>query len=592
MKKVITNSGKDIVIYFMIFSFFFAVFWQVPLIQDEWAGQVYNSSYDFVQWILKNFTLYFTLNGRVIAQIVVGFFERNELMLDLGNAILMTLLVYSIVKLFEREKQIFFTITIWGLLLMVSTNMRLEVYFYATMIYLVPVVLLVAFVLTYHSFIKHNKEISRKQFGILCLLGVLNSGWIEHSGFAFVFSLGIYWIFRVIKDKKINLRFTIFEFLNGITFLIMILSPGLRLQRTIKPSGSLLALVNNNLSLTVQGVIYENKLIFCILVCACIIFINQHKNKKNKKVLCIYQAVMILYAGVFVLNILHEAIGIKIPIFLIQQATTWWKYGKIWCVCGIVLILLVLIPILFNSKKNEMVFAYFVGMFSLAPTIVTPNFGYRICFFALMLIIFLTAGIIADIKYKDNILFSMRILVSVVLVFFIDFYSILIANINEIQNKREQIIELVQNEQIMGTWDFRKTLILPVFPENLLFASASPHAYYDPEHHWFFKNFYKLSTNTLISFSNYNNELQVSLMDDGMINFKMIPENTDIPYEYEYYILQDRQIVWDSGRMASNELQIPLPLLFTKGSYAFMCHMIDAQGNAIEVFSAKVIDIP
>lgn len=572
----------------LMFIFWGVVFWQIPLVQDSWAGQIYNSQSDIFTWMKNASQLYFTTNGRIISFIVVGFFERNEMLLDVANAVFMTLLVWLMSKTIRNEASYKMSVLIWGLLLLASVRIRTEVYFYATMIYVLPVLFFILFIL-YVQMYKNISGISEKtKFVILCIIGIINSGWIEHSSFAFVFILGIYWLVDLIKNRKINIKFTVFELLNGITFIIMMFSPGLRLQRQISSEGSLWNTIVTNMGYTVQAIIYDHKMLFLILIIASMIVVYQKVEKKSI-LFGLYQFIMALYALVLGVNLVFDFLGGQLPEILVINANVWYPYSMLWSILGIILILLLFIPLLFTGCKKELIFAYWVGMFSLAPTIITPNFAHRICFFAYVIIVFITAGVIADIDLKQKRERNIVICLIVAILFVqIDRYAILLANINKIQEKREYLIELVKEEQLLGIWDYDKTLILPRFSEDQLYAAASPQPFNDLIHYQVFLSFYELNPETLVLFSNDRNELRVSEESEGIV-LEIIPENPGTEYQYMYYMMSGDEIMWCSESTDDKMVRVEIPKV--SGNYRFVCDMISESGNITSVFSVKMYTV-
>lgn len=587
MEQVIRKTYNSYGVIIAMFLFWGVVFWQIPLIHDAWAGQIYNNQGDFLQWIVNASRLYFSVNGRIISFIVVGFFERNEMMLDIANTIFMVLLIWGISKVVnvkKRTSNIIMLLT-WALMLLASIDIRSEIYFYATMIYLIPCVLLIAFMWYVKNYDNISKLSNNEKYIVLCLLGVLNAGWIEHSGFAFVFILGVYWLVDLTKNRKINIKFTIFEFINGITFCVMMFSPGLRLNRDISSQISLVDTIVTNMGKSIESIIYDHKMIFLILSIVALIVVSQ-KTKIKKISYFSYQIFMIAFIIILLLNMIFEFWGINIPDILLMNADVETGYGWLWGIVGIVYIILLLRPILQCSNKDILLFSYLVGMFSLVPIIVTPNFGYRICFFAFVCIILIVTGLAADIEIKSEWLFWC--LIGAVLFVQVDRYAIILANINDIQNEREELIESARMKQLNREWEFESTLILPKFSHDQLFMGASPQKFYDPIHHSVFLSFYKLDPNTLLVFSEDNNELRVSI-ENNNVNFTLIPENGSEGKQYIYYIVSGGQFIWGSEATSSTSMETELPNI--SGAYYFRCDILDENGNCVPVYAANLHEV-
>ena len=57
---------------------------------------------------------------------------------------------------------------------------------------------------------KYLEDKNNKNFCILCILGILNSGWIEHCGFAYVLTIGLFWLIDLFKNKKAEQKEQVF----------------------------------------------------------------------------------------------------------------------------------------------------------------------------------------------------------------------------------------------------------------------------------------------------------------------------------------------------------------------------------------------
>lgn len=580
-KKICLNR---VILYILVFIFFFCVFWKIPLVHDSWAGQVYNKSNNFMDWVISRVYGYYTLNGRIIAQIVVGFFERNKLLLDLANALLMVCLIALMNKSIKMQKKAGSIIFLWTLLLLVSTSIRVEVYFYATMIYLVPLVLFFFFLWYVQVYQEKKWNTNIGKFIFLCILGILNSCWIEHTGFSFVFVLGIYWIIDIIKNRKINMHFTVFQMLNVVSFFFMICSPGLKTQRQFESQDGRMTLIMTNVAKTIQAVVYEHKMLMLILILSCMLFMM---NKRKRTVIFIaYEISMGFYLILFSINLLFEKLpDCRLPEFIILNALQNSIYGKIWTLCGGILVVFIFLTILFHTQRIKLEFVLLTGLFSLLPTIVTPNFGYRVCFFSIVLFMYIIVSMYYEIQWNTSwgktitqlgILFALFVQV--------DMYSILVSNISDIQKERENRIELVKNEQRLGEWDYERTLTLPLFSNQQLYLGASPEPYYDNIHYNAFLDFYKLNPKTLVVFNDNNDELRVNV--NSNIKFEVFPEEIDKDYMFQFYILNNGQIVWTSDQTNKKVMVAKLPL--EKGIYYFKCEIKDELGNIKEVYSAKI----
>ena len=590
IQVVLMNSRENIKlkgIYLLFFTLVFCAFYNIPLVHDSWAGQVYNQSNNFVTWIFSRIAGYFSLNGRIIAQIFVGFFERNKLMLNVANAFFMTCLVYFIQKVINKKDNLFITLLIMLSLLLVSTNLRVEVYFYATMIYVIPVLLFFVFLWYTQIYQEKTWGTDKIRFWILCVLGILNSGWIEHSGFAFVFIIGVCWLKNVLETKKINFRYTVFEVINGVTFLTMILSPGLKRQRQFSVEvENTWRLFASNIAKIVQAVVFDHLFLMLMIIFTCYFVVRQRAKKSLLK--NIYQWTMIVYSILFFINWLGSNIGIELPLYLKLNCLQENIWGAISCCFGFGLIVLLFIALMCSKDRSKLCFVYWVGAFSLLPIIITPNFGYRICFFSVILIMYLFIDLFCSIDIDKRII---QIIIKSIVIFAllvqVDMYAILISNISSIQTERENRIELVKNMQRLGTWNYDHTLILPTFSFTQLYMGASPEPYYDYIHYKAFLDYYELDEKTLVEFSDLSDELRVKVKDDNVCFEILLNNVSNETNSYIYYIMKDGQIMWSSGQIQDACIVAKCPN--DEGNYYFKCDVIDEHGGLREVYSARTI---
>ena len=114
---------------------------------------------------------------------------------------------------------------------------------------------------------------------------------------------------------------------------------------------------------------------------------------------------------------------------------------------------------------------------------------------------------------------------------------------------------------------------------------ASPQPYYDQIHHQAFLDFYDLSCDTKVLFGDTADELRV-LLENGMALFEVFPENEKQEYEFEYYIMRNGAVVWQSGKTTDKRMEAVIPN--EAGTYYFLCNMSDGQGGVTQVFSAQI----
>lgn len=208
--------------YGLIFVFAVYMFSSLPLIQDAWVGAEYYSSQENVVTAVRDAIIsYNSDNGRVLAKIIVGFFERNKALLDLANSILFTVIVYWSTKIIFGDRRLskdcIGELVSFLVMIAIPVAVRREVYFYASMIYVFPILTFVLF-LEYIQKIERNEQVSTVKLVVLC---VLNAGWIEHVGLAFLSVLLVLFIWAFFKKKDYISVLTKGVVVSVLTFLIM-----------------------------------------------------------------------------------------------------------------------------------------------------------------------------------------------------------------------------------------------------------------------------------------------------------------------------------------------------------------------------------
>lgn len=581
----------DVVVYVAIFIIFFLCFSNIPLIQDAWASNgIYNHSEDFVSWIISAFRTYETLNGRIIATVIVGFFERTKWLLDMANALIMLVIIILETKLFDKQKSILAVCLSCLLLISISVQMRTEVYFYALMIYVMPVLLILLQLLFLKTIIKDQKRLLNKKFYLLfTTVSLLNACWLENSSCAYVITFGGFTLWMMWKEKRWNHKLCLVEVLNIFVFCFMILSPGLRSQRTFIPENSFKEMVINNIQNCVSSVLVENKLLCILLILLCInLTFKRLQNEDMKHINSFYLLFLLCCLMLFSANVLAEKVGVSIPnkIYLQNEA----NFGIILLLC----MFIVALPLNFHGADfNIFYFCYFLGIISLVPITVTPNFGVRICYFSTMMLGIIIFGLYSNtILDNQNIKEKSRKMTALLIVFLLcirmDSYVIAIANIHEIEQDRMEIITHARLLQKYHEWDYNDTVVLPTFSTEQLYLGASPQRFYDSVHHAAFLDYYGLNKNTLVVFSDYEDVLN-SEITDKYIHFYLEQHAGDAKEEFNYCIMKDGYAVSDSGWVRVKNFKLEKPA--ETGNYYFLCMIKDENGEERTIYSARTLNI-
>lgn len=565
-------------VYAILLLFWLFTFYQLPLIQDAWSSHgLYNNSENFLNWMTGCLALYFSLNGRLPATIIIGFFERNQLFLDICSALVMVLLVYLICKIFNREKNTFYVLLSCFVSIALPYGVVREVYYYATLMYVLPVVLLLTFSMLLKEYMSGRPETAKKTIGCMFFVSLLNSMWIEHSSIAFIlcfFSL-IVWDF--FSTKKIDKLLVLMEGLNIIVFAIMMCSPGLKINRSLTDSRPFFDLLRDNFVSALECAFWDFKVIHVLIILSGLFIIWHYSRKQIRPIWKILYSVSSF--GTLLLLLADSIFGI-------QEFITGANY-IIWAVIVWVSVYLLLqfAPLL--TLKNPVILTafYFIGLVSLVPALVTPNFGNRICYFCCMMLGIILLGACSEVMGSLQNKYITLILLSAVL-FVADKSLIATGKIQEVTAIRDSLIEETVMAQRKGEWDFNRTLVIPTYPEGLLFGNASPNNYADPIHYNVFLDYYKLHPKTKLVFSDTYNRLECENTGND-ITFHAFPQDNSQEYQYVYYIWQGGDMVWSSDvtekqMVVFKDIQLEENKLYTYG-----CMMIDKTGMGTYFYAAN-----
>lgn len=566
-------------IYMCVAGFWGLIYYRIPLIQDAWASNgIYNGEGNFINWVKSALLLYNTLNGRCIATIAVGFFERNEVVLDIACVFLLTLITFLYKKCLSADN-VFAPLYALLALLMVPASVRTEVYFYATMIYIVPVVSILLFAICLDRYLRNrNKRFGRiRCYIVLLFIGFINACWIEHTSFAFVLVFAALILYDAKKNRKLDVRLVIAEGVFAVAFIVMMLSPGLRLQREFAIEGkSTILIIMDNLDIWFNILFLEQSGLLILLIGACVCFVLCNTQKfKSALARNIYVGTMLLWGAFTVRN------------FFLQDIPSISSIVKMLLI--ILFFVEVSLPIYLSDFRITFMIFYLTGLLSLAPVIATPNLSYRVCYYFFIMINFVTVGIWVESVtgiLKLEVFAEFLLLVPLVIV--IDSYCIVTYCIHDIQKVREELIEEAVRDQRTGEWDYNDVLVLPRFSPQQLYAGASPQKYDDRIHYQVFLEYYDLNPNTLVYFGDSYDRLKAIEDKKGGVTLTVQPALNNIAYSYQFRMLNAGMVIEESEVIEETDYQFIVP--DAPGSYYFSCVLTDGYGNSIVVSSPKIID--
>ncbi len=482
----------------------FMVYRIVPPAADLWWGSAYyNNAGGLLQYLWEEYQLFYLhYNGRIASNFINGILEacKSHIILDLFNAVVNILIYVGIWRLCkERRRFCAGAVFYVAIIFLMSQQMRAEVLFYANSAYVVPVLLIpVYFILLVR--LEENVSHAAGITAWMCLVCFMICTWMEHIavGFGVLLTLVCGYLL-IVKDR---FRYHVFctWIVSAISGLTMMLSPGLRDQRTIVSVGHTLDVVKQNVRLCEEFIIGQNiPVVLCFLIVLLIFIItNPRIGRAIKSFYVVFIGCGIVWsvlAGIYCLwgdesfRYFYESLQFSsYPRSLIISI-------------GILTLFFGVVCAAFILSRNKM-FLFgitVVCLFSLLPMLFTPNLYARVVNIGFWGIACITVILFLEIQVSD--LFWKRALYlvwGITVVLSLDRTILTVRRIYTIQKQRNEILEEVRTRQMLGEWEWDREVVLPSFrSEDVLYgASTAIGTFHYPQ----FLYYYDLDENTLVVF--------------------------------------------------------------------------------------------
>lgn len=513
MRDFFKEKEKVIGLSFLFFTFFL-LFRIVPMMYDGWASKfAYASSDGFINYItigLKN--LYLTCNGRVISNLVCGILESftSEIPLDIFNALLLVAIYYFLFFIFKNKIQqnsfLMGSFLFLALILFISPNMRMDVLFYANTAYMAPIPLLFLYYILFKKYLDLKKN---KYLIFMSLIGFTIGMWMEHIAFGFCTTISLMAFIFFINKNENRWKLILPVIASIIGFLIMMLAPGLRVNREVVSTAPIFEIIFTNLKGLYVDIICNNLLLFIVMFIFLGLITLAKTNKKFYDY--IYSISLFLMSFVMLLAILYNTYEFSIFSFIsIIFPYVALDANNIVCICMTFFYLLLINLGIFNflkgrekEAKDIYIFIMITCLACLLPILITPNTGARISAVGFFLFVCLTICFyfeLTNLNLKMNKFVNFGIVI--ILLLALDKTILLERRIYNVNQKRNQVIDLISNKQKLNEWDYSKYAFLPIYQENdirMKGAIAQSTIHYSA-----FLQAYDLDQRTNIIFSNHN----------------------------------------------------------------------------------------
>lgn len=497
----INEKQKNNISYYGILAILtiaiFTMFRFIPVINDAWASYFFYSGWGgLLEAVSDSTKRYLIVNGRILATIVCAFFEQNDILLDIGITATYVGIIWYISKGYEDNKRIFIATLTLASLLWVSTEIRVEVYFYATLIYLIPILIVTWAGDEFQNFVSKNNLLKKEK--ILAYTAIfIASSWIENVSVGVFCAITTIMFSVCIKNRKLNVKYCLLWLVSGLATFIILFSTVLTRTRVLVSDISLMNLATMNSAIMYHEIFDQQKVLigFLAIIAATTVW-NSTKNIWFKRTYAIGMSI------VSAVNILGFILSYIFPISFISKLNDilWKANGQsisaiIKC---LIMVILFMIPIFIKKDFIKLLFLYLSGVFSLIPSLLTPNnVASRISSFAVFMLIVVYIYLAGELRIKTLGYKIVKVFIIVMLVLGVDKYFCIVGSIDYIQNIREFRIEAVKKEQALEKWDYNQVLHLPSFPGDKMYCGAS---FVDGIHAEVFKMYYGLDERTKIDY--------------------------------------------------------------------------------------------
>lgn len=487
--------------------------------------------------------LYLTNNGRMMSIIVSAILESfpTEIPLDIFNALLIVATYYGLVLICEdkiKSKKNFFygSILFISLILFISEEMRHEILFYANTTYIAPIPL----ILFYFYFFKcYLKKEEKKNLVYMSLIGLAIGMWIEHIAAGFLATISIMLLFLFFKKHKSKWKLSLPVLITGLSFLIMMCSPGLRINRNLTATEvSFFTTVFTNFYTLYIDIISNNIFLFLVLYIIILLVFLVKKTKNIKDYF--YIGFLIFFIEIFVLTLCYRNFSITYLSFLnfffpTEFTASNFVIGLIMSVIILSLIIYGIFNIIKAEHKQIYIYLILINFMSLIPILLTPNTGARISSIGFMIFVCITILLLFKL-FSLNRKLNKYINLSLLFILFLalDKTILMERRIFDVNQKRESILNSVVKKQELNEWDYSKYVFVPLYKIDDMPQQGAP--IQSSLHYILFLQSYGLDQRTNIIFSNHNvSAIQEITIKDYILSIKTNLNNKElIKYKISY----------------------------------------------------------
>ncbi|MDD6223726.1 MAG: DUF6056 family protein [bacterium] len=473
MKKLINRNR---LLYITIFCFFFLILTLSPLSGDDW-GNYLVGKIGLRNCFEQALGMYFTWEGRLVSRVFINLLTYNKIIWNIINSLLITEMIYSIVKMIKPKNKItVLCLVMLSILLMnIYTFSQVVVWIAGNITYLFPL----AFIIFYLLDIKNSSnKSSNMKILLLTIFNLVVPMFVEHMAVLLVLINLIFLLIKYYKIKKIDRNYLMYTIISIFSTLLMFISPGTRLRSEIENIEFNQLNIFHKVLYNFPNFIYYtfiiNSFLLILLEIANIYrIIKLKKNKYLKMILSLYLSII----PVITIIIYNLSQFIKVsPILLLWINQNSMLIGLYWLSYLLIYFYLVLNDLKTSRGKWNVILSI-LAITSNIIMLASPTWGYRTSLATYLILIIPQIEVMDRIKINkliEKIIIVITIMVSLAwLVFYI--------NIRVDQSKLEKKIasQLKENKPIIEIDSFPAYANCNINPTN-------------PYHLEIFKKYYQI----------------------------------------------------------------------------------------------------
>lgn len=611
---------KKNLIFFIEFIIFFTWLVLIPPVGDRYIeGDIIYEIESSLRYIFGQIRWYCLANGRVLSNFFSFIVDGNIYIRALVNSMLITscsVLIYKIgVSLNEADEcftRVFSALSVF----LVAWDIRNEVYFYATTLYVTSFFL----VLGVLYFVKKNEErnLTLAELKYLYIMVFLGGVWIENSSIALLGLFGSLLLYKYIKYKKVEKIYLKCLLIACFGFVFMLASSlfarGGRLNNSAAVANIQIRNVYRNI---IEILVDNNAILLCLsVIFLLVIWINKEKIKgfilwfSAWLVSCVYSVIIFLRQIYAIINTdLSESTNVQLIIGwekfqsdVLDDFFTYFDLLYKYTIPFLLLLILVSLVYVFFilERTGELLALLLMILLSGLIHILNINVGARIYSLAIYLLIALCAILMSQIKngmavVSNKLKKTLMIFFVLTTIFVIDLDSFFVKRQVDVEKERLEIAKVIRERQLLGEWDFNQIVNFPEFTKDamgrrMLIELEDGSSRVNPSNNDVYYKFmlqhYKLDEKTKILFNNKDAYILISKEknSDGWVNLKLISANDYNDVRYCYVIQKDGELCVYEEHLKEAQLSVAMDM-DEVNEYTYLLYIMDNEGNIIDIIS-------